>query len=108
VDFDRAGMAAGKKVAAAIGGNNGMASGAEGLLCLCLAGFAWGAAGAGNRLWPRSLGCRLHSRVPVKKATATVACEKFALAELVPGLRANAHPAASALLVLSASDSGAA
>src|SRR5579863_2009921 len=47
-------------------------------------------------------------RIPVEKAGTAVAGEKFALAELVPRLRADAHAAARALLVFGAGDAGAA
>ena len=62
--------------------------------------------GLGLRL--RSLGSRLHGRVPKNQAAATVAGEQFALAKLVPRLRANAHAAAGALLIVDAYDSRAA
>ena len=47
-------------------------------------------------------------RVPVEKTAATVAAEQFALAKLVPDLRAHAHAATGALLILGASDARAA
>ena len=49
-----------------------------------------------------------HGRVPIEQAAATVAGEQLALAKLVPGLRANAHAAAGALLIINAGKAGAA
>ena len=62
----------------------------------------------GGVLGFRSFGSGRHGRVPVEQAAATVAGEKFALAELVPHLGADAHAAAGALLVIDAGDAGAA
>lgn len=61
---------------------------------------------AGRRLSLRSL-CRLSNRrVPVEHPTAAVADHQLALAQLVPHLRAHTHPAASALLILGACQTG--
>ncbi len=74
------------------------------LLRFCRSGFAWGAAGSGNGFGLRRLGGRLHRRIPVEQAAATVAGEQLAVAKLVPGLRAHAHAAAGALLIFGAGD----
>lgn len=66
-----------------------------------LAGCAPGARD-GFRL--RGLGGGSHGRIPVEDATATVAGEHLALAELVPHLGPNAHAAACALLIINACD----
>jgi len=49
-----------------------------------------------------------HGRVPIEQATATIAGEQLALAELVPHLGPNAHAAAGTLLVVNAGQAGAA
>ena len=72
------------------------------------AGLAGSAAGAGNGFGLRRFGGGSHGRVPVKDSAATVAGEQLALAELVPDLRANAHAAAGALLIVGAGQAGAA
>ena len=73
-----------------------------------LSALAGGAAGAGDRLGLRSFGGGGHGGIPVEDAAATVAGEQLALAELVPGLRADAHAAAGALLIFGAGQAGAA
>jgi hypothetical protein len=78
------------------------------LLRFGLAGFTRSAAGAGNCFGLGCFGNGLHCRVPIDKAAAAVAGEQLALTKLVPGLRANAHAASGALLILGAGDSGAA
>jgi len=70
-------------------------------------GFAEGAAGSLDGLWLGSFGSRRHGWIPVKDAAATVAGEQLALAELVPGLGADAHAAAGTLLIFGASQAGA-
>ena len=78
------------------------------LLRACLARFARSAAGAGNQFRLRRFGSCGNRRIPVEQAAATVAAEQLALAKLVPDLRAHAHAAAGALLILGAGDAGAA
>ena len=71
-------------------------------------GFADGAANARDRLGLWGFGGGGHGWIPVKNAPTTVAAEHFAFAQLVPHLRANAHAAAGALLVVDAGNAGAA
>jgi len=94
----------------------------SGALRAGLAGFANGAASPGNRFrlrrfrsWShtgapgeRPLLAGVDGRIPVEQPAATVTGQQLALAELVPGLRANAHAAAGALLIFGAGDGGAA
>src|SRR5579863_1928873 len=78
------------------------------MLSTCLARFARGSAGARDELRLRRLRNSGERRVPVEKTAATVATEQLALAKLVPDLRAHAHPAAGALLILGAGNASAA
>ena len=49
-----------------------------------------------------------HRRIPVEEPAATVAGQQLPFAELVPGLGADTHAAAGALLIVDAGDAGAA
>jgi len=71
------------------------------------AGFARGAAGAGDCLRLRRFGCGDNRGVPIEQPAAAIAGEQLALAELIPGLRTDAHTAAGTLLILSQRDCGA-
>src|ERR1700690_2675078 len=72
-----------------------------------LIGF-WDAGSCGGSVFGlRRFGRGSHGRVPIKKPAATVAGEHFTLAKLVPHLRADAHAASGALLVVDASKAGA-
>ena len=67
-------------------------------------GTCGGAAGTGDWLGLRRFGRGRHGWIPVKEPAATVAGEQLALAKLVPDLRAYAHAAAGALLIIGARD----
>lgn len=71
-------------------------------------GLAGGASSARRKFGLRGLGGGGHGRVPVEDAAATVAGEKFALAELIPHLGTNTHSATCALLIVDTRQSGAA
>lgn len=70
--------------------------------------LADGASAAGCGFSLRRLGRWGHGRVPVEQASATVAREQLPRAKLVPRLRAHAHAASGALLIVDAGQSGAA